>query len=212
MSVPGIPKDFWNARFSEDGFAYGDRASRLLFAFRDLLKPGQSALVPACGEGRDAVFLAQCGLAVTAVDMSAAGLAKTQALAAAHGVTVTCLEADLSTWDWPVGSFDVIAAMFAHMPSSFRPVLHRRFLAALKPGGHVFLEGFLPAQIDYQKSHNSGGPHNVDFLFDPADIRADFAGAEELSLMTGIETLTEGPYHHGPAALLRAVFRKPETK
>ena len=35
-------------------------------AFRDLLKPGQRALVPACGEGRDAVFLAECGLDVTA--------------------------------------------------------------------------------------------------------------------------------------------------
>ena len=61
MTTPGIPKDFWNARFGEQGFAYGERASRLLLAFRDLLKPGQRALVPACGEGRDAVFLAECG-------------------------------------------------------------------------------------------------------------------------------------------------------
>ena len=42
-------------------------------------------------------------------------------------------------------------------------------------------------------------------------IRADFAAAEEISVMSGVEYLTEGPYHHGPAALLRAVFRKPET-
>ncbi len=78
MTTPGIPKDFWNARFSEQGFAYGERASRLLLAFRDLLRPGQRALVPACGEGRDAVFLAECGLDVTAVDMSAAVLPRPQ--------------------------------------------------------------------------------------------------------------------------------------
>ena len=211
MSTPGIPKDFWNARFSEDGFAYGDRASRLLLAFKDLLQPGLKALVPACGEGRDAVFLAACGLDVTAVDMSSAGLAKTAALAATKGVSVTCIEADLSQWDWPAGAFDVVAAMFAHMPSSFRPVLHGKFLDALKPGGCVFLEGFLPEQIAWQKSHNSGGPPVLDMLFDPAAIRADFAAAEEISVMSGVEYLTEGPYHHGPAALLRAVFRKPET-
>jgi 2-polyprenyl-3-methyl-5-hydroxy-6-metoxy-1,4-benzoquinol methylase len=200
MTTPGIPKDFWNARFSEQGFAYGERASRLLLAFRDLLKPGQRALVPACGEGRDAVFLAECGLDVTAVDMSAAGLAKTAELAAARGVSVTCLEADLSEWSWPKAEYDVIASM----------LLHAFMLESLKPGGHVFLEGFLPEQLDYQKSHNSGGPPVLDMLFAPADISMDFKDAEAVSFLTGIETLSEGPYHSGPAALLRAVFRKPE--
>ena len=211
MSEPGIPKEFWNARFSESGFAYGDRASRLLLAFRDLLQPGQRALVPACGQGRDAVFLAECGLDVTAVDISSAGLARTAELAAARGVAVTCVEADLSQWDWPVAAFDVVAAMFLHVPPAFRPGLHAKMLSTLKPGGHVFLEGFLPEQIDWQKSHNSGGPPVVDMLFAPDDIRADFAAADPVSVMTGVEILSEGTYHAGPAALLRAVFRKPET-
>ena len=212
MSEPGIPKDFWNARYSESGFAYGNRASRLLLAFRDHLSPGMRALVPACGEGRDAVFLAECGLEVTAVDMSAAGLAKTAELAAARGVSVTCVEADLSGWNWPKATYDVIAAMFLHVPSPFRPMLHAFMLESLKPGGHVFLEGFLPEQLDFQKSHNSGGPPVLDMLFAPDDIRMDFSAAETVSFMAGTEILTEGPYHSGPAALLRAVFRKPETK
>lgn len=210
MSTPGIPKEVWNARFSEQGYAYGDRASRLLLGFRDLLKPGQRALVPACGEGRDAVFLAECGLEVMAVDMSAAGLTKTAELAATRGVSLTCIEADLSDWHWPEAEYDCIAAMFLHVPTAFRPVLHGKMLSACKPGGHVFLEGFLPEQIDWQKSHNSGGPNTPDKLFAPDDIRADFAGAESVSFLTGTETLSEGPYHNGPAALLRAVFRKPE--
>ena len=210
MSTPGIPKEFWNARFSEADYAYGERASRLLLGFRDLFRPGQRALVPACGQGRDAVFLAECGLDVTAVDISAAGLEKTAGLAAARGVSVTCVEADLAAWDWPQAEYDVVAAMFLHVPSAFRPVLHAKMLGALKPGGHVFLEGFLPEQIDWQKSHNSGGPPVPDMLFVPDDIRADFASAEPVSFLTGIETLSEGPYHNGPAALIRAVFRKPE--
>ena len=212
MTGPGIPKEFWNARFSESGFAYGDRASRLLLAFRDMFRAGQRALVPACGEGRDAVFLAECGLDVTAVDLSSAGLEKTARLAAARDVAVTCIEADLGQWDWPQAEYDCVAAMFLHVPPAFRPVLHGKMLAALKPGGHVFLEGFLPEQIEWQKTHNSGGPPVLEMLFAPDDIRADFSAAEPVSFMTGIETITEGPYHSGPAALLRAVFRKPETK
>lgn len=210
MVMP-IPAEFWNARFSEDGFAYGTRASRLLMGFADLFRPGQKALVPASGEGRDAVFLARLGLEVTAVDISAAGLEKTAMLAEQNGVTVNCVEADLGGWDWPADHFDHLAAMFVHSPSAGRPGLHARYLATVKPGGHIFLEGFRPEQIAYQQSHNSGGPPDVDMLFAADDIAADFAGTETLSLWTGIETLTEGPYHSGPAALLRAVFRKPET-
>ena len=207
-----IPADFWNARFSEGGFAYGDRASRLLMGFSDLFRPGQSALVPASGEGRDAIFLARMGLDVTAVDISAAGLAKTAELASLEGVTVQCVEADLSAWDWPKARFDHVAAIFLHTPPPQRPVFHARMLAALKPGGHVFIEGFRPEQIAFQQRHDSGGPQKREMLFRPADIEADFAAAEPLSFWTGVETLTEGPYHSGPAALLRAVFRKTETE
>ncbi|KCZ50279.1 class I SAM-dependent methyltransferase [Hyphomonas pacifica] len=204
--------EFWNSRFSEDGFAYGERASRLLMGFSDLFRPGQKALVPASGEGRDAVFLARLGLDVTAVDMSASGLSKTEDLAASHGVFVTCIEADLASWDWPEGRFDHAAIMFAHMPPDFRPDFHARLLGALKAGGHLFLEGFTKAQRQYQESHQSGGPPNPALLYDPAEIKADFAGGEPVSFWTGIETLSEGPYHTGPAALLRAVFRKTESK
>lgn len=210
MSGP-IPAEFWNTRFNEEGFAYGDRASRLLMGFADLFCAGQSALVPAAGEGRDAVFLAKFGLEVTAVDMSSAGLKKTEALAAREGVRVTCIEADLTEWDWPEGEFDHVAAMFLHAPPALRPGFHARMLACLKPGGHVFLEGFRPEQIEYQDTYNSGGPPNREMLFDPADIECDFAAAETLAFWTGVETLTEGPYHTGPAALLRAVFRKTES-
>lgn len=211
MSTPSIPKDFWNARFSEPESAYGERASRLLLAFRDLFKPGLRALVPACGQGRDAVFLAECGLDVVAVDMASAGLERTAKLAAERGVRVTCIEADLGVWDWPQARFDIVAAMFLHVPAALRPVLHAKMLNALTPGGHVFLEGFLPEQTEYQKSHNSGGPPVLEMLFAPQDIRADFAAADAVSFMSGVEILSEGPYHTGPAALLRAVFRKPET-
>lgn len=211
MSGP-IPAEFWNARFSEDGFSYGDRASRLLLSFSDFFRPGQRALVPACGEGRDAVFLAKCGLEVTGVDISSAGLEKTQQLAKRENVSLTLIEADLGEWDWPVDAFDHVVANFLHVPSPAREPLHANMIGALKPGGYLFLEGFRKEQLDYQAKHQSGGPPDSDMLFAPSDLGNDFANAETIAFWTGEETLTEGPYHTGPAALVRAVFRKPETQ
>ena len=206
---PQLPKDFWDDRFSGDGFAYGDRASRLLMGWRDVIESGaKTALVPACGEGRDAVWLATLGLEVTAVDMSTTGLAKTQTLAARHGVTVNTVEANLFDWDWPEAGFDLVASMFAHMPPAVRPKLHALYGRALKPGGHVFLEGFTPEQSAFQKSHNSGGPQDVAMLYTEDMIGGDFKTLETLAMWSGVETLSEGKYHTGPAALLRAVFRK----
>lgn len=207
---PAPPASFWDGRYGAGAYAYGERASRLLMAYAETFTAGRTAPVPACGEGRDAVFLATCGMEVTAVDFSGAGLAKASQLSERRGVSVEYIEADLVQWDWPIGAFDVIAAMFLHLPVAQRAGLHARMLGALKPEGRLFLEGFTPEQLSWQQSHNSGGPPVRDMLFAPDDIRADFAGAETLAFWTGVETLEEGPYHTGPAALVRAVFRKPE--
>ncbi len=205
----GIPKEFWDARFSEDGFAYGDRPSRLLLGWSDLIASNcKTALVPASGQGRDAVFLAELGLDVTAVDLSPVGLERTAELAARKGVSVKTIEADLFAWTWPEAKFDLVASMFAHVPSAVRPHLHSHFSKSLAPGGFVFLEGFTKDQIGYQEKYQSGGPPDVDMLYSAEDIRSDFEGLREESLLTGIERLEEGPYHTGPAALLRAVFTK----
>lgn len=209
MTQP-IPADFWDARFGEADLAYGDRASRLLLGFRDLLPATGRALVPGAGQGRDAVFLAECGLDTLAVDLSPVGLERAQELAARRGVTLKTEQADLTEWAWPEGEVDVVAAMFLHAPSPLRPGFHTNMLAALKPGGLIFIEGFTKDQADYQARYNSGGPPVPDLLFAPDDLRADFSAAEPIAFWTGVEHLTEGPYHTGPAALVRAVYRKPE--
>ena len=207
MSV-GAPVEFWNDRYGEDGYAYGTRPSRLLLGWRDLLPAGGRALVPGAGQGRDAVFLAQSGLDVLAVDLSPVGLAVAERLARAADVTLETRVVDLLDWDWPQGAYDVIAAMFLHMPSAHRTPLHHRMIDALRPGGLIFLEGFTTEQIDFQQDYNSGGPPNVDMLFEPEDVLEDFDGMEPVAIWGGTEHLTEGQYHQGPAALLRAIFRK----
>ena len=203
------PKEFWDARYSESGYAYGVRPSRLLLAWSDTIsKSGTKAFVPGCGEGRDAVFLAMMGLQVTAVDMSPVGLEKARTLAERNGVSIETVEADLRDYPLEPESFDCIASVFVHMPESERNSYHQKLSASLRPGGLIFLEGFRKLQLQYQASHNSGGPTDKSMLFAPPQIEQDFSDLEQVSLMSGVENLAEGPYHDGSAAIMRAVFRK----
>lgn len=209
LAEPVPPKSFWDERFAAEAYAYGERASRLLISWaNDIQAKCKTALVPACGEGRDAVFLAGLGLDVTAIDLSTTAIEKTKALAAKHGVTVNAIEADLLSWQMPKNEFDVVAMSFAHMPSSIRSHAHPKYEAALTPGGFLFVEGFSKAQIGYQAKYKSGGPQDIDMLYDAGLMSDEFSSLTELSLMSGVETLFEGPMHSGPAALVRAVYQK----
>ena len=112
-------------------------------ARRNLLRPGQTALAVADGEGRNGVFIAEHGLDVLAMDLSPTAIAKSQALAKERGVTVRIEQADLETWSWPVEAFDVVVG-------DFLPILRagscgRRcspdIKRALKPGGLLLMRG-----------------------------------------------------------------------
>jgi hypothetical protein len=69
----------------------------------------------------------------------------------------------------------------------------------------LILEGFNPEQLQFQ----SGGPRDLSMLFTEAMLRSDFEGLEISSLEQKHTTLNEGPYHQGPAAVIRLLARKP---
>ncbi|GAA3807198.1 class I SAM-dependent methyltransferase [Cellulomonas soli] len=104
------------------------------------LHPG-SALDLGCGEGADAVWLADHGWQVTAVDVSATALERGRRHAADAGV------ADRIIWErhdlartFPAGQFDLVSAQFLH--SSLRrdrsPLL-RSATGSVAPGGTLLL-------------------------------------------------------------------------
>ncbi len=197
--------DFWNSRYAEPGFAYGTEPNAFLVSQKKYLKSGGKALAVADGEGRNGVWLAQQGLEVLSVDASEVGLRKTQELAADGGVKIRTEKVELTTWVWPEQKFDIVAAIYVHFPPAVRAHLHRRMFEALKPGGILILEAFTPAQLN----HKSGGPPVLEMLYSVDMLRVDFAGGEILLLEEVTTDLTEGKYHHGPAAVVRLVVRRP---
>lgn len=60
-----------------------------------------------CGEGKDAVYLAQKGCKVTAFDITKSGIHKTKSLASKNGVEINAFEADINTFEI-AAQYDVI--------------------------------------------------------------------------------------------------------
>jgi hypothetical protein len=210
--TPGSPAAFWDERYREPGFSFGEAPNAWLAAQRSSFTIGQRALVPGDGEGRNGVWLAELGLSVTTIDASPIGVHKANLLAAERGVTLDAQVADLTTWPWPTEAFDVVATIYLHFPSAIRRDMHRRMLQSLKPGGLLILEGYSRRQLVFRASGSVGGvegPSDPDLLFDPAEIVADFDGLAFEHFEEERVTLDEGKRHRGPSAVVRMKGRRP---
>jgi len=198
------PQKMWDERFSQEAPVYGEEPNHFLREQAFRLRPAMKVLVPADGYGRNGIWLARQGLRVHTVDLSLVGVERASKWAASSGLQMTIEQADLTKWSWPVNAYDAVASLYLHLPPDVRPQVHANILRATKPGGLVLLEAFAPAQLQ----HSSGGPKQVELLYTAAMLREDFSAAEPLLLLEQEVVLNEGHMHSGPAAVVRAVFRK----
>ena len=79
-------KQFWDQRYAENETVYGFTPNQFFKQFIDGRKPG-SILLPAEGEGRNAVFAARLGWEVDAFDSSSVARKKALDFAAKENVT-----------------------------------------------------------------------------------------------------------------------------
>ena len=127
----------------------------------------------AAGEGRHAVWLATRGWRVQAVDFSRVGLDRARAAAAAAGVDVETVCADVTGWD-PAEPVDLVLCAYLHLPSvTTRPLLHR-LGTWVAPSGWLVLLGHDAANL----RHGTGGPQDADVLWDKGLLREAAAGAD----------------------------------
>jgi SAM-dependent methyltransferase len=146
-TVTGDPRQQWNRLFSQKGYIFGTEPIPLLRENLGLLRPGK-ALVLAMGEGRNAVFLARNGFEVTGIDISEVAAEKCRKLAAAHGVEVEIVVADLRDYEFPEAAYDLITNLYFPQPS-----LLPKIKKALKPGGIFVYEQWLPYQPGGPRTH-----------------------------------------------------------
>jgi SAM-dependent methyltransferase len=196
---------FWDGRFAEQGFAYGEEPNVFLSEKLSELEPGD-LLLPAEGEGRNAVWAATEGWRVHAFDTSTVGRDKAVNTARRRGVEITYeLRSVADDLGDLIGRFDAVGLVFMHLPPDLRRRAHRSVADCLRPGGWLFLEGFSKEQLE----RGTGGPRDADLLYELGEIEADFAPLEIVALeRRGVE-LSEGRYHRGEASVIRLVARKP---
>ncbi len=195
----------WDQRYESDALAYGGSANDFLAEQVGQLRPG-TCLCLAEGQGRNAVWLAEQGFAVTAVDQSSVGMARALELAASKSVTIDTEVADLSFFDLGQDRWDNVVSIFGHLPSGLRRDVHRRVIAALRPGGIFLLEAYTPDQL---ATSGTGGPSDPDMLLTAAALNDELDGLEILLSRELIRHVDEGEYHKGDAAVVQFIARKP---
>jgi len=198
--------NIWDERYAIDEYFFGKEPNAFLAAQRELLKPGETCLAVADGEGRNGVWLAEQGLQVHSVDSSGVALSKARQLALQRGVQLNFEQVDLLQWDWGENRYDVVAAVFIQFAAPLqRAQIFENIRRCLKPGGLLLLHGYSPRQLEY----GTGGPSQIENLYTEEMLQIAFSGWETLSLRAYDEHIDEGIGHSGISALLDLVSRKP---
>jgi SAM-dependent methyltransferase len=195
----------WNERYAAEHYFYGEAPNAFLVEKAPYI-PAGPVLCLAEGEGRNAVHLATLGHRVTAVDQSEAGLAKARRLAAARGVEVKTVVADLEDFAIESGIWAGIVAVFAHLPPATRRKVHAEAARGLSPGGVFLLEAYTPAQLE----RGTGGPKSPELLMNLTDLRKELAGLEFLVAREIERDVIEGDGHTGRGAVVQILARRHE--
>lgn len=169
----GFAREDWNARYAHRELLWTAEPNRLFAAEVAALEPGR-ALDLACGEGRNAVWLAERGWTVTAVDFSDVALAKAAELAAARGVEVTWELGDVLALGPEPRSFDLVVVLYLQLPAEELEVALRRAADAVAPGGTLIVLGHDATNL----SEGYGGPKDASVLFTPEQAVAALGGLE----------------------------------
>jgi cyclopropane fatty-acyl-phospholipid synthase-like methyltransferase len=131
--------------------------------------PGRRALDVACGDGRNAGYLAsELGFQVDAVDVSDVATDALRATAAARGLAVHAWPLDLEQGGLPAGPYDVIVQI-----NYLQRDLFASLARTLTPGGLLILETFTRPDLETLGNHVE-----AHYLLDPGELPGAFADLE----------------------------------
>ena len=163
----------WDQRYLDADQVWSGRPNTALIAEASGLGPGR-ALDVGCGEGADAIWLAQQGWEVTALDVSQVAIHRAQAAARSAGVAVTWVHAGLLDASIVAGAFDLVSAQYPALLRTPDRAAERALLDAVAPGGHLLVVHHVltDADIDRARSHGFDptlyvSPDDVAAMLDP---------------------------------------------
>jgi SAM-dependent methyltransferase len=200
-----VDAEGWDERYRSSELVWGIAPNRWVEQELAGLPPGQ-ALDMACGEGRNALWLAGLGWQVTAVDFSPVALEKARALeeraqaerAGSVRVSWRCADATAYRHD---GAVDVALLCYLQLPAAQRRAAVRNAAGALAPGGTLLVIGHDSTNL----ADGTGGPQDPSVLFTAADVAADLDGTGvSVDVAEAVLRPVEGAPRPAIDALLRA--------
>ncbi|MBI5538843.1 MAG: class I SAM-dependent methyltransferase [Bacteroidia bacterium] len=190
--------NFWNEKFSAEEYIYGVEPNVYFKQSINKIKPGK-ILVPAAGEGRDAVYAASIGWDVFAFDMSEVGKIKAMKLAESKNVKIQYDLYDVRHFEIKPDEYDAVVLSYFHLPENIRKEFYLKIISSLKKGGVIILEAFTPKQLN----NTSGGPKEIQLLFSPEMLQKEFNGLNLVENKEHEIILDEGKLHKGKAIVVR---------
>jgi SAM-dependent methyltransferase len=160
----------WDARYAGEELLWRAEPNRFLVEEVSDLPAGRAVDV-ACGEGRNAVWLAGRGWQATGVDFSHVALAKAARLADERVVHVDWIEADLTQWAPTAEGFDLVIVFYLQLPQAQRTVVYGSMATAVAPGGTMLVVGHDRDNL----TRGYGGPQDPAVLFSAEEVAADLA-------------------------------------
>jgi 2-polyprenyl-3-methyl-5-hydroxy-6-metoxy-1,4-benzoquinol methylase len=191
-------KQMWDKRYASDEYVYGIHPNAFFKEKIEGVEPGKM-LLPAEGEGRNAVYAAALGWEVYAFDFSSKAKEKALLLSKENKLSIQYEVHGMEDANYKNESFDTLAFLYTHNPN--RKDNHRQLLKFLKPGGTIILEAFSKGQIN----HNTGGPKDVNMLYSTQELKEDFSQLSELKVWEEDIVLDEGNLHSGRSSVIRLI-------
>lgn len=180
-------QNMWNDRYRESETVFGREANQFLVEVAVDLEPG-TALDLGCGQGRNALWLAEHGFTVTGLDLSPVAIKQAQTHAAELGLDATFESVDLLTWDPDGKQWDLVLLAYIHLPEHMRRAVHAAAQRAVAPRGRVVV---IAHHLD-NLTGGVGGPSRPDWLFTQEQLADDFSALDVVRNQRVVRTSEHG--------------------
>lgn len=154
----------WDARYEAEPLLWGSEPNQFVHDRLFAVEPGV-AVDLACGNGRNAVWLAGCDWKVTGVDISGVALGQAAQRSEQLGVHVDWVQADVRHWS-PRAPVDLILVAYLHLPVAELIAVLARAGTLLTPRGRLLYVGHSRANF----TRGFGGPSDPEVLIEIAEL------------------------------------------